>query len=390
MLRKLKNIFHLLEAVGAAVFFHFPGKKLIIVGITGTDGKTTTTTLIHHILTAAGIKAGLSSTLFSPHMTTPGRWRIQKFLWQSVKNNCTHAVLEVTSIAVDQHRIWGVNFALGVLTNIAGNEHLDYHRSFENYRLTKLKFLQSCPLVILNADNQSVTFLEETLKGKKIIKYKLTDWKKYRFQTSLLGDFNKLNILAAAAAARALGVDEETIKKAIANFESPSGRLEIVVKKPFTVIVDFAHTPQAFVNVLPVARGQVLGSGNKLIHVFGCTGDRDKSKRPIMGQIAQKHDDVIILTHEDTYFENPEKIIAEIKQGIGDWELGINSRYFEVSDRREAIKKALDLARPGDVVILTGVGHQRSMNLGGKEVPWNEPMVVKEEIRKKREKRNSK
>ena len=164
MLRKLKNIFHLFESIGAAIFFRFPSKKLIIVGITGTDGKTTTTTLIHHILTTAGIKTGLSSTLFSPHMTTPGRWRIQKFLWQSVKNGCTHAVLEVTSIAVDQHRVWGINFALGVLTNIADNEHLDYHRSFENYRQAKLKFLQSCPQVILNADDQSVTFLEENLK----------------------------------------------------------------------------------------------------------------------------------------------------------------------------------------------------------------------------------
>ncbi len=396
MLRKLKNIFHLFESISAAVFFRFPSKKLTVIGVTGTDGKTTTTTLIHHILTTAGLKAGLSSTLMSAHTTTPGRWRVQKFLWQSVKNNCTHAVLEVTSIAVDQHRIRSIDFAVGVLTNIANNEHLDYHHSFESYRLAKLKFLKMCPKVVLNADDSSFNFLKENLPGKEVVPYKLDDWAKLRLETKLVGNFNKSNILAAVAAANLLGIDKETIKRAVASFEPPSGRLEVVVRKPFTVIVDFAHTPQAFAAVLPVARFFLQNKKkNKLIHVFGATGDRDKTKRPIMAQIASQFDDIMILTHEDTYSEDKDKIISDLEKGIDtvkhiklihlvntDQSISVPKGgirgYLVINDRRRAVEEALKLAKSGDVVILTGVGHQRSMNLGGREVPWNEPALVKE------------
>ncbi len=344
VLRQIKNIFHLLESIAAAIYYRFPGKKLIVIGVTGTDGKTTTTNLIYHILTVAGYKSGISSTLDSPHMTTPGRWRLQQFLARCVANKCTHAVVEVSSFAIDQNRIWGIPFEVGVLTNIADHEHLDYHKNFENYEKTKMNFIKSCKIQILPQ-------------------------KSGHYETKLIGNFNMQNISSAVAAAKAVGIDDLTIKKAVASFEPPSGRLEVVVKKPFMVIVDFAHTPQAFEKVLP----EVKKLGKRLIHVFGCTGDRDKSKRPIMGVIAEKFDDEIILTHEDTYSEDPEKIIDDIAKGIQR-----HSGLSRISDRCEAIKKALEIAKSGDVVLLTGVGHQKTMNLGGREIPWSDQKTVLE------------
>ncbi len=342
MIRKLKNFGHLVTSIIAALYYRFPGKKLIVIGVTGTDGKTTTTNLIYHILTTAGYKSGISSTLDSPHMTTPGRWRLQQFLARCVANKCTHAVVEVSSFAIDQHRVWGIPFEVGVLTNIADHEHLDYHKTFENYEKTKMNFIKNCKIQILPQ-------------------------KPRHFETKLIGDFNMQNISSAVAVAKALNIDSKIIEKAIASFEPPSGRLEIVIKKPFTVIVDFAHTPQAFEKVLPEAKKM----GKKLIHVFGCTGDRDKSKRPLMGAIAEKFDDEIILTHEDTYLENPQTIINEISAGI-------KKPVTVILDRREAIKKALEIAKPGDIVLLTGVGHQKTMNLGGKEIPWSDQKTVLE------------
>lgn len=379
MLQKLKNIFHFFEALAATIIYRFPSKKLTVIGVTGTDGKTTTTTLIHHILTTAGFKTAILSTLSSAHTTTPGRFAIQRFLRRSLDNGCTHAVLEVTSIAVDQYRTWGTRFAIGVLTNIANNEHLDYHHNFQNYQLAKFKFLLSCPIIIANGDDQSCEALRNKIQDtNKLIEYRLTDWMKYRYRTALLGDFNKSNILAASTVARNLNIDESVIKKAVVSFPAPSGRLEIVIKKPFTVVVDFAHTPQAFEKVLPIMKKTCLPAG-RLIHVFGATGDRDKSKRPLMGAIAEKFDDEIILTSEDTYSEDPGATVAQIEVGIKNYELRIKEgTLYEILDRREAIKKALELARPGDVVLLTGVGHQRSMNIGGKEIPWSEPRIVKE------------
>lgn len=379
MLQKVKNIFHLFEAVLAATYYRFPAKKLFVIGVTGTDGKTTTVNLIHHILTKAGYKAAIYSTLSSAHTTTPPPFRLQKFLAQSFKNGCTHAVLEVSSHAIDQDRIWGIPFAVGVLTNISDHEHLDYHKTFENYKNTKLRFLATCRQKVMGP---------ELLEG---------DFKKILAASKLPGEFNRRNVMAAAAAARLLGIDDETIVKAVASFKSPTGRFEIVHRKPL-VIVDFAHTPQAFEAVLPLAQSLRKQSKSKLIHVFGCTGNRDRSKRPIMGRIAARYDDIIILTHEDTYSEEPRKIVEEIKSGIMNYkqslrsspaspvaglELGIKEgTLYEILDRREAIKKALELARPGDVVLLTGVGHQRSMNIGGKEVPWNEPKIVQRILNK--------
>ena len=374
ILQKIKNIFHPYESHFGAVLFGLPARRLTVVGVTVTDGKTTTTNLIGHILKTAGVKTGVSSTLDSPHTSTPGRWHLQRFLKKLVDDGCTHAVLEITSIGADQGRQAGIKFAVGVLTNIANNEHLDYHETYNHYLNSKFKFLSCCKKIVLNADDSSAElFIKKYPKLKSDVStYSLKDWESSGLKTSLLGDFNKLNILAACQAAKLLGVKEETIKKAVSNFLPLSGRLETVIDRPFQVIVDFAHTPQAFENVLPT----VKPAKGRLIHVFGCTGDRDNGKRPLMGAIAEKFDDVIILTHEDTYFENLSTIIEQIKTGIK------NKVPIVLLDRHEAIKKALSLAKPGDVVIISGVGHQKSLNLGGKEVPWSDQETIKELMKK--------
>lgn len=354
MLQKVKNIFHFFEALAANILYRFPSRQIIVIGVTGTDGKTTTASLIHHILTSAGKKTAILSTLSSAHTTTPGRFGVQKFLRRSVDNGCSHAVLEVTSIAIDQYRVWGTNFTIGVLTNIANNEHLDYHHSFENYKNTKLQFIASCQKKIIGPDLKKNSF-RKILAASKVP-----------------GEYNTRNIIAAAQAARLLNINESTIEQAVSTFHLPSGRLEIINQKP-CIIVDFAHTPQAFEAVLPVAKKM----GRRLIHVFGATGDRDRSKRPLMAQIASKFDDWIILTHEDTYFEDPKKIIAEIKTGLGNF-----TNYEIIYDRKSAIEKAISMAKSNDVVILTGVGHQKSLNIAGREVPWSEQKITKEILEK--------
>lgn len=381
MLRKIKNVVHRIINKSAHIYYGSPGRKLIVIGVTGTDGKTTTCTLIHHILTTAGIKAGISGTLSSAHTTTPGSGQLQKLLSEFVKNGCTHAVLEVTSIAIDQYRAAGVRFDIGVLTNISDNEHLDYHGTFEKYRNTKIMFLKNCKVTVINADDPSSSFwTSQNDDGHKVITYGIKSKadinpKTIKYETKLLGEFNRYNILAAVAVARELNIQSEIIQKAIATFVTPPGRMEIVTIKPFTVIVDFAHTPQAFEKILPVARSLLKTKKNLLIHVFGATGDRDRQKRPLMAKIAGKFDDFIFLTSEDTYSENPKVILSALETGLKD---ALYENYQIVDDRREAIRMALKSAKPGDVVILTGVGHQKSMNIGGKEIPWSEQKTVKE------------
>lgn len=384
MLRKFKNLIHRGESQFANLIYKNPSNKLTLVAVTGTDGKTTTVSLIHHILSQAGIKCAVSSTLLSPHTTTPGRGALHRFLAQSLHNGCTHAVIEVTSLGIDQNRVYGLRFDVGVLTNIANNEHLDYHQTFENYQNTKINFLLKCQVIIANADDPSISLIKKDVSSrktkKKLVTYAIQNKaditpQSVKFSSKLLGQFNTYNILAAIGAARVLGISDLIILDAIKNFEPPSGRLEIVIKKPFHVIVDFAHTPQAFEKVLPFAKTLLSSKKNKLIHVFGATGDRDRSKRPLMSSIASKFDDYIFLTSEDTYSENPQQILKALENGLRDsW----FENYKIIQDRKEAIRRALDFASKGDVVILTGVGHQKSMNIGGKEIPWSEQKTVKE------------
>lgn len=398
MWQKAKNVYHLLIALVANTWFNFPGKKLTVIGITGTDGKTTTVNLIYHILHSSGYNASVISTIgaiihgetlpLGFHVTTPSSLKLIAFLKKAVKNLHAEAqnylVLEVTSHSLDQHRIWGIPFFIGGITNIT-HEHLDYHKTYDNYVKTKAKLLQRAKIAILNVDDVSFPLLKSLLKNKKIITYGIKNKAEISLRTlpllktKLIGEYNKYNILLAIAVCKQLGVSEEKIQDAIATFTLPIGRTEIVYDKDFTVMIDFAHTPNAFEQLLPAIRPKIKG---KLIHVFGSAGLRDAKKRPLMGKASSTYADIIVLTSEDPRTENIHAIMDQIEKGIPE-NRKKEIQIFRVLRREDAIKKALSLATKGDFVLLTGKAHEKSMNYGNGEETWNEHDAVKQALAKK-------
>lgn len=392
MLQEIKNIYHLLSAVIVNIWYGFPSKDLIVIGVTGTDGKTTTVNLIHHILTKAGLNSSMISTVGASveglyediglHVTTPSEWTIQK-LFKRISNlkdkRKKYVVLEVTSHALDQHRVWGINFEIGVLTNVT-NEHLDYHQTYENYLKTKAKLLEKSKVSIVNRDDKSYEFMNEKLKDKKILVYSFLDetdlnTKGLRVKNNALEQFNLYNVLAAALVCKTLGLDIKTIEDALSSFLLPKGRQEIVFEGPFRVMIDFAHTPNSFEKILSSIS---LENGGRLIHVFGCAGKRDAVKRPVMGGISAKYADIIILTAEDPRHEKVEDIIEDIAMGIGS--IDGKPELYRISDRNEAIQTAVTMAKDGDFVLITGKGHEKSMNVAGAEIYWNDEESVKDAL----------
>lgn len=373
MIRSLKGLYHLLEAIVANIWFGSPGKKLTVIGVTGTDGKTSVTTLIYEILKKAGKKVSMITSVGAViagkrydtgfHVTNPRSWWLQKYLRQAADHGDSHMVLEVTSHGLSQYRVWGIPFAVGVLTNVT-HEHLDWHGTMEDYFATKISLLGHAKTAIIG----SLEYKKATsiLTGKEVIVY---DTLKFQFVTKLIGDFNKRNCLAAIAATRALGISDEVIGKTVANFRGVAGRLETVAIKPFEVIVDFAHTPNAIEQVLRTIRPFVK---KRLIHVFGSAALRDHSKRPLMGAASARYADLIVLTEEDYRTEDVNEIIAQIARGIPK-----GNEVNRIPDRASAIEYALSAASPGDLVIITGKGHERSLARGKKEYPWSDQEAVK-------------
>ena len=387
MWQKIKNVYHLLVAILANALFLFPGRGIKVIGVTGTDGKTTTATLIAHILKQSGHKTSFITSIevqignkkFDTefHVTTPSSFFLQKSLRQAVSQGSEYFVLEVTSHAIDQGRILGIPFEVAVLTNIS-HEHLDYHKTYENYVKTKEKILKIAKFAVLNRDDKSFDYLLLLKNKKHLITYGLgkssdVNPSNFKFETTLLGDFNKHNILAAISCCKALGIEDEKIRAAIASFKTPEGRLNFVYDKSFKVVIDFAHTPNAFEKVLSSLRPAVKG---KIIHVFGSAGERDREKRPLMGKVSSRFADIIILTSEDPRGEDINEIISEIESGIKN----SKDRVLKFKDRAEAIGQAIKMAKPGDLVLITGKGHERSMNLGKGEESWDEFEVVKKAI----------
>lgn len=382
MLTKFKNPYRLAKAVGANLIYGFPSRGMFVIGVTGTDGKTTTTSLIYHILKTAGKKVAMITTVGAYigdkkyetgfHVTTPSSYTLQKYISQAKKEKCDYLVLEVTSHGLSQNRTFGISFQIGVLTNIT-HEHLDYHKTYKKYLLAKLKLLKQSKTLILNKDDQSFELVKPFLKEKQMIAYSLKD--AFPFKTNLLGEFNKSNCLAAVATSRSLGIDEKIIQKALLSFKLPPGRQEIVYNKGFQVMIDFAHTPNAFAQILPSLKKLTSG---KLIHVFGAAGQRDASKRPAMGRESAKFADVIILTAEDPRDERVSQINSEIKRGIK-----TVKKVYDIPDREKAIKYAISRARSGDIVIITGKGHEQSINLGKGEVPWNDAKIALKYLKSK-------
>lgn len=383
MIEKVKSLYHLLIAIFANIWFRFPARKLTVIGVTGTDGKTTTTTLIYEILRAAGIRASMISSVHAViggvsydtgfHVTTPSAFWIQKYLRDAVAHGDTHMVLEVTSHGLSQHRVFGIPFAVGVLTNVT-HEHLDWHRTFARYVQAKMSLLARAHMVVVNRDYAEVyNMIIPRLRRKTVITYAIRREAKFTpgnfpFTTKLPGEFNVYNCLAAIAATISLGIKPTIIRSAIASFSGVSGRMETVVSSPFRVIVDFAHTPNAITQALRTLKKQTK---KRLIHVFGSAGLRDVSKRPLMGRASSTYADSIILTEEDYRTENVETIMDEIEAGIKG-----NAKVYRFADRGDAIAYAISEAKPGDTVMITGKGHEQSLCRGKKEFPWSDQKEV--------------
>jgi len=394
MWQKTKNLYHLGIAIISNAWFNFPSRKLTIIGVTGTDGKTTTTSLIYHILHSAGFNTSMVSSVGAIiggknfdvgfHVTTPSSFSLQRFLNKAVANGKTSKhnflVLETTSHALDQHRVFGIKYDIGVLTNVT-HEHLDYHKTYENYVKTKIKLFKMSDVAITNKDDESYDLINSKFKMKNsyLITYGMgkdadVNPINFPFETNLLGDFNKYNVLAAVSACKALGIGDAEIRKAIKSFIPPRGREETVYDKDFKVMIDFAHTPNAFKQILRSIRGDVRG---RIIHVFGSAGLRDVTKRPIMGKNSSQYADIVILTSEDPRTESVEQISGQIQSGI----VNKKTKVFQISDRKGAIEKAIKMAKKGDFVLITGKSHEKSMNYGHGEAAWDEYEVVKDALK---------
>lgn len=420
-----KNTFkHLPLAILANAIYGFPAKKLTITGVTGTDGKTTTSTLIYHLLNSKE-KTGLISTIEAKidnkvyptgsHVTSPNPFILVKFLKLMVNKGTKQAVLETTSHGLDQHRFWGIKFDIGVLTNIT-HEHLDYHKTYANYLSAKYKLLKNSKLAIINKDDQSYKEIVKRLKKDKIkfltysliqkadymaknIKYGanstsftiVNQTSKFQAKTNLTGEYNVYNCLAAIAAIKSnLNLSNQEITESLSKFRTPKGRMEYVKNnKGLTLIVDFAHTPNALKQVLKTIKNNY--PGKKIIALFGSAAERDVEKRPMMGEIAAEYADNIILTSEDPRKENPEKIIKEIAKGSikrGMKKLNVNKYwkaknnknkyFFSIPDRQEAIIFAIrKLANRGDLIVFLGKGHENTICYGKTEYPWDEKKAIK-------------
>lgn len=383
------NLFyHLPISILATIFYHYPARNLVVIGVTGTDGKTTTSTLIYEILRKAAKKVALITSVCAKigrknldtglHVTTPDAWELQKLLRYIADKKFKFVVLESTSHGLAQYRLWGCNFQIGVLTNVT-HEHLDYHGSWFQYLKDKARLFKKTKYSVLNRDDGSYSYLKDKAGGK-VITYglKKADFtpEKFTFKTLLPGDYNQYNCLAAIAVSKILEINNKDIKKAITSFKGVPGRMEEVLSKPLKIIVDFAHTPNGLENALRTLRAV---EHKRLIAVFGCAGLRDKEKRPKMGKIACRLADIVVLTAEDPRTEDVKEIIGQIEKGCEK-----KGKIYKEPDRGKAIALAISLAKEGDVVGIFGKGHEKSMCFGTKEYPWLDKKAIEKVLRSKK------
>ena len=407
----LQPAYHYGLALLGALIYRFPSKRIFVVAITGTKGKTSTVELVNALLEDAGHKTALSSTLRfkigdesvnnTYKMTLPGRFFLQHFLRRAVNAGCEYAVIEMTSEGAKQYRHKFVSLDALIFTNLAP-EHIESHGSFEAYAAAKLSIAESVAhsakkrrIIVANADDRyGEKFLTMDVSEKYPYSAKDAEpyeikregvsfaWKGQRIESRLSGLFNIYNMLAAATFAKSVGVSDELVRKTLGAFGGIPGRMEYITMPPddilaktqdFTVIVDYAHTPDSLEKVY-----QVFQNTRKICVLGGTGGGRDTWKRPIMGKIANDYCDHIILTDEDPYDENPDEIVAEVKSGI-------TSPNVEIKmDRREAIAEALSHTRTGDVVIITGKGTDPYiMGPGGSKLPWNDARIAREELKRR-------
>lgn len=448
---------HHARAVFSSAINGFPAKKLYVIGITGTKGKTTTSHLVTAILEAGGQRVGRTSTVDfriagktypnNTNKTVLPPSQLQPILKEMVKQRCRYAVIETSSHALEQFRVWGIPFKIAVFTNLT-HDHLDYHGTFDNYRQSKLKLFRwpTLEAAIVNGEDAAAPHFADGTTAPELFMYTSSQTlakTKRRAQVvravnislnpggstfrlehelgsvqvklKLPGLFNIQNALAAASVGLALNMKLGTIKEGLESVAQVPGRMErIETKKGFSVIIDYAHTPDSLEQILKTLRPIVRG---KLISVFGCTGDRDRTKRPIMGAIAARYADLVYLTDEEPYTEDPQSIIDEIAEGVprgraafvgkkkptvdktkkpemvvhdihkflkrenqGD---GENEWWWRILDRKEAITTAIDKAGFDDVIVVTGMGAQNYKIVGHEQTPWNERKIVEGILKEK-------
>jgi len=424
--KSLLSAYHLLLAYTAAIFYGFPSRKMIMIGLTGTKGKTTAANFIWSALTAGGHKTGLMGTaniriadreILNPyHMTMPGRFTLQKILRQMVKAGCTYCVMEVTSEGINQWRNVGIDFDIAVFTNLYP-EHLPSHGgSFENYKKAKGKLFEGLAgsyrktingtavpkIAIANADDEHKDYYLNFPVDKKstFSIHSAADVKAENVQSTtagvkffirnteyeirILGEFNVYNALPAIAVASVLDVPTEKIKAGLLNLNVIPGRMEIIENGlGFTVIVDYAHQKESMWAALAAARAMKPKPENRIIVLLGAEGGgRDPKKRPLMGEAAGKLADFVICSNVDPYEDDPYPIANDIAVEVEKHGKIRDQNLFVILDRREGIKKSLQLAKPGDIVLITGKGAEQSITIGGKTTPWDDRVVVREELAK--------
>ena len=402
-----------LAAAELAQAFHgFPSRGLKVAGVTGTNGKTTIAFLLQQCMAQAGRRYGLIGTVqiddgartVSSELTTPGAIELAALLARMRQNGCVGVSMETSSHALDQGRVAGIDFAVGIFTNLSG-DHLDYHGTMEAYASAKARLFEGLApgaTAVVNADDPAyarmvrdcrarilrcgfaggegldaqVSVLEARLGSMRV---KLQGpWGEVGARLPMMGRHNCMNALQAVAGAWALGADRATLEAAMAKASAPPGRLEPVTHPdaPFAVMVDYAHTDDALLNVLRAVR-PALPQGGRLIVVFGCGGDRDRTKRPRMARVACEFADAIVITSDNPRTEDPAAVIAEIETGVPPHRA---DRVTRVIDRREAIHAAVQMARPGDAVVIAGKGHEDYQIVGTVKRPFDDRLVAREAL----------
>lgn len=388
---------HAALALAAANFYDNPSAQLKLVGVTGTNGKTTVATLLYNLFRNLGAKCGLLSTVrvlvnrheFAATHTTPDPLVINKYLRLMVDEGCTHAFMEVSSHGLDQKRVEGLEFTGGIFTNIT-HDHLDYHGTFQNYIRAKKKLFDALPsgaFAVMNADDRNHGVMTEhcrariytfALKAPADYKAKIMEAQfdgmllkinEREFWTRIIGGFNAYNLTAVYATAALLGADEVQVLTTLSTLGAVSGRFQYV-KSPDgkLAIVDYAHTPDALENVLRTI-AEVNGGRGQVLTVVGCGGDRDKTKRPEMARIASDASSKVILTSDNPRTENPETILNEMEAGLDPIQ---KAKCLRITDRAQAIKTACHLAQPGDIILVAGKGHENYQEIDGVKHPFDD------------------
>jgi UDP-N-acetylmuramoyl-L-alanyl-D-glutamate--2,6-diaminopimelate ligase len=463
--QSMKNVYHLGQAIMANIIYGFPSQKINshtnfilaslarflhshnigvgvkVIGVTGTNGKTTTVQMIAKILEKAGFKVAVASTINfkingeewtnKTKFTTLSSFQAQSFIKKAVQNGCQYLVLETSSHSLDQYRVWGIAYQTAVITNVT-REHLDYHQDMQQYRKAKSMLFKKVKVAIVNLDMEKPEdFLSfnnerkigyscqaEHSKAPEIIQAENIEFgiqnTKYKIQNTdfilnMLGLFNIENALAATAVGISENINMETIKKALEEMTGVPGRMEYVKNdRGLNIIIDYAVTPDSLQKLYALIK-QINVQKSQIIAVFGACGERDRGKRPLMGKIVSEYADRIILTNEDPYGESPAQIINEVFSGVVGFEIKgeipnfqfpisnfqsnpndqvSNSKKIEglncwrILDRREAIRHALMLAKSGDFVVITGKGAEETMAIGQQRIPWNDKKVILEELQK--------